>query len=138
MKLCQLGVWILVTVSVILFIRASIVPFFAVYGDPLDEMLMSAFSLAFISAAFALIAKKGSFIVGSVMAGIGAFYIYNSNRMLGLVLRDAEYIPYPEGMINANVYTMIIGVIILALGIYSIIRRAEERSSKAKNISVNI
>jgi len=138
MKLRQLGIWILTIASAILFIRASIIPFFAVYGDPLDEMLMSAFSLVFIFAAFILIIKKGSFIVGSVMASIGAFYIYNGNRMLGLVLRDAQYIPYPEGMINANVYTMITGVIILALGIFSIIRRAEERSSKTKRVSMDI
>lgn len=124
-------------VSLILFIRASIIPFFAVYGDPLDEMLMSAFSLAFISAVFVLTIKKGSFTVGSVMSSIGAFYIYNGNRMLGLVLRDAEHIPYPEGMINANVYAMIIGVVVLALGIFSIIRRAEERSSKAKRVSMD-
>lgn len=88
MKLAQLGVWILAAVSLILFIRASIVPFFAVYGDPLDEMIMSAFSLAFISAAFALTIKKGSFIVGSVMASIGSFYIYNGNRMLGRITEE--------------------------------------------------
>lgn len=133
MKLRQLGIWILTTVSAVLFIRASIIPFFAVYGDPLDEMFMSVFSLAFISAAFALIAKNGSFIVGSVLISIGAFYLYNGNRMLGLVLHDVEYIPYPEGMINASAYTMIIGVIVLAVGIFSIIRRVEE-SSRAKRV----
>jgi len=138
MKIRQFGVWILTTLSAILFIRASIIPFFAVYGDPLDEMFMSALSLTFISAAFALTAKKGSFIVGSVMASIGAFYIYNGNRMFGLITEEIGKDPNSQGIVSTNVYTMVVGVIVLALGIFSIIRRLEERSSKAKKISMDI
>ncbi len=139
MKLGQIGIWTLTAVSAILFIRASIVPFFAVYGDPLDEMFMSTFSLAFISAAFALSIKKGSFVVGSVMTSIGAFYIYNGNRIFGLITEEIARDPNSQGMVAANVYTMVIGVIILALGIFSIIRKSEERkrSSSIARVSMD-
>ena len=140
MKVRELGALILTAVSAILFVRASIVPFFEVYGDPLDEMFMSAFSLVFVSAEFALRIKEGSFMVGTVMASIGAFYIYNGNRILGLITEEIARDTNSQGIVSANIYTMVIGVIILALGIFSIIRKAEERkrSPNVKRVLMDI
>lgn len=138
MSLKQFGIYLLTAVSVALFIRVSIVPFFAVYGDPLDEMFMSGFSLAFLSAAFALTVRRGSFIVGSVMALIGAFYIYNGNRILGLITEAIARDPNSQGMIYANIVTIIVGAAILSCGIFAILLRRRAIEKRDANVMASV
>lgn len=134
MNLKQFGICLSIAVSHVLFIRASIVSIFSVYGDPLDEMYMSILSLTFVLLAFSFVLRRGSFLVGFSLISIGTFYIYNGNRMLALVLRDMEYIPYPEGMINADILTMVAGAAIFGCGIYAVLRRSitEKRGAAIK------
>lgn len=123
MELRQLAVWILSTVSGILFIRASIVPLFAVYGDPIDELYMSIVSLIFIAIAFGLTARKGSFIAGPIMSAIGAFYTYSGYRLLGLITEEIANDTNAQGLVSANIITIVIGLGFNALGIFSLIRK---------------
>lgn len=117
-------------VAVALFIRASITPFFAVYGDPLDEMFMSIASLSLIVAAFAITIKNGSHITGSIMIIMGSFYIWNGYRMLMMLSEQFAGNYDVVALSNVDMYTMIIGIILIGSGIFSIIRKI-----KTKNIN---
>ena len=105
-----------VGVSAILFIRASIIPLYAVYGDPDDEIFMSLVSLLFIAPAFAFSIKKGSYIIGSIMLIIGGYYIWNGYRLLVMVSEKFAEDSNVSSLVNINIYTMILGIILVALG----------------------
>lgn len=117
-------------VSVALFIRASVIPFFAVYGDPFDEMFMSIVSLSLIVTAFAITIKNGSHITGSIMIIMGSFYIWNGYRMLMTISEQFAENSEVAALSNVNMYTIVIGAILVGLGIFSIIRKI-----KTKNIN---
>jgi|CXWL01.1.fsa_nt_gi uncharacterized membrane protein len=119
-------------VSIILFIRASIIPFFAVYGDPFDEIFMSIVSLSLIVTAFVITIKNGSHITGSIMMIIGGFYIWNGYRMLMTISEQFAENSEAMPLINVNMYTIIIGTLLVGLGIFSIIKKM-----KTKKISTD-
>ena len=99
---------------------------------------MSVLSLTFMLLAFVLVMKRGSFLVGSSLVPIGAFYIYSGIKMLGLALENAGYIPYPEDMINANIITMIVGAAILSCGIFAILMRRKAIEKRDATVRASV
>ena len=114
-------------VSVALFIRASIIPFFVVYGDPFDEMFMSIVSLSLIVAAFAITIKNGSHITGSIMMIMGSFYIWNGYRMLMMISEQFAGNSEVAALSNVNMYTIMMETILVGLGIFSIMRKMKTK-----------
>lgn len=115
-------------ISLTLFIRASIIPLFAVFGDPGDEMFMSVISLAFVGAAFVLSIKKDSHIVGPIMIVIGGYYIWNGYRLLMMISENLDQIPEISGLVNVNIYTIYLGSILIGLGSLLIIRKFKNKN----------
>jgi hypothetical protein len=115
--------------SVALFIRASIIPFFAVYGDPFDEMFMSIVSLSLIVAAFAITIKSGSHITGSIMITTGGFYIWNGYRMLMMISEQFAGNSEVAALSNVNMYVIMMGTILVGLGIFSVMRKMKTKIS---------
>lgn len=123
-KLKHAFVLILFSVSSIAFIRGTIIPFL-IGVDPPIEMYLHIISLVFIFTAFVFVAKTGSFLIGSTIAVIGAFYVYYGFNAIKIWLELSK----PEAISNFTGYNdfavgvIILGLILSGLGVHTLTRR---------------